>query len=121
VAKILIIEDNKDLAEIYKNELVFNGFEVYIVEMAIEIYAALDSLKPDLILLDIMLSDGYGLDILKKIKGNDAYNKIIVIVLSNIDAPTVINEAYANNVDGYIIKSMILPSQLTDEVKLFLK
>ena len=121
MAKILIVEDNLDLADIYKNELTYNGFDVSIVTNATDVFTTIDSLTPDLILLDIMLPDWYGLDILKKIKGNVTYKKIIILVLSNIDAPTVINEAYASGVDGYIIKSMILPSQLTDEVKLFLK
>lgn len=121
MAKILIVEDNQDLSQIYKSELEYNKFEVMTIPSALEFFSTLDEFKPDLILLDIMLPDGDGIDLLKKVKGNPKYKMIKVVPISNIDATAVINDAFASGADGYLIKNTILPSQLTDEVKNFLK
>ncbi len=121
MAKILIVEDNTDISNIYKSELEFNGFETLVVGSIVEMFPSIDEFSPDLILLDIMLPDGSGIDALKRIKTDEKYKGIKVVLISNIDAPAIINEAFANGADGYLIKAIILPSQLTDEVRNFLK
>lgn len=121
MSKILIVEDNKDLLNIYKSELDYNGFETQIASTGDELFHYLDEFKPDLILLDIMLPDIDGVQALIKIKAKEECKNIKVILISNIDAPAIVNKAFASGADGYLIKSIILPSQLTDEVKNFLK
>jgi DNA-binding response OmpR family regulator len=120
VSKIIIVEDNKDLSNIYKSELEYNGFEITTVGTSMEMFSVIDEVKPNLVLLDIMLPDSSGIDTLKRIKSDKKYSNIKIIIVSNIDAPAVINEAFAAGADGYLIKSIILPTQLTDEVKSFL-
>jgi two-component system chemotaxis response regulator CheY len=72
----------------------------------------------DVVLLDIMLQDESGIDILKKIKEQNKDQK--VVMLTNLDVPAVINEAYENGADGYLLKSELLPSQVASEIKRFL-
>jgi len=120
MAKILIVEDNIDLSSIYKSELEYNGYIVDVLLSGAGVIEKIKEFEPDMILLDIMLPDADGLDILQAVKEEYSFAKIKVIIMSNIDAPAVVNRAYTLKADGYLIKSMLLPSQLTDEVKSFL-
>ncbi|MCL4392552.1 response regulator [Patescibacteria group bacterium] len=115
MSKILIVEDEKDIRDIYKKELQYSGFEVIEAptgEMGLDLFS---KENPDLTLLDITLQDSSGIDILKKMKEKDSTKKIVMI--TNLDTPVVINEAYDNGADGYIIKMETSLSQLVDEVK----
>ena len=62
--KTLIVEDSSTLCAIYQAYLNGTGLDVYTVETYNEALEALDSLKPELVLLDIELPDGNGLDLL---------------------------------------------------------
>ena len=81
---ILIVEDDVFIRDIYQVKFSQEGFEVLSAEDGIK---ALDILKekvPDIILLDILMPYMNGLEVLKKIKSNEALKNIPVIMLSNI-------------------------------------
>lgn len=84
--KILTIEDDKQLQEIYKKKLTAAGFAVI---QAMDGYHGLELAKaemPDLILLDMMLSEGMtGIDFLDQLKKEPMTSAIPVFVLSNLD------------------------------------
>ncbi len=84
--RILIVEDDAEFQEIYKNKLAEEGFEVsnaYVGKQALEM---LKGQKPDVILLDIILPGGMnGFDVLEQIKRNENLKSIPVIVLTNLD------------------------------------
>ena len=121
--KVLIVEDDSDLAKIYKSALVYDGMYVDIAKNSVEANKYIKNSEKsgnsvyDVIFLDIVLGNDNGLNILKKIKGDKDQKKTKVLLLSNVDSPSEINNAYTLGADGYIIKSMILSSQLSGEVK----
>ena len=113
---ILIVEDNKDIVSIYKNELEFHGYQV---ETAFDGQEAIDKLlekKFDLILLDINLPKVDGITVLSNLRQNDKNSSTHVLVLTNVDASIEIKEAYRHSIDGYLIKSEILPDDLMSEI-----
>ena len=119
MSKILIVEDEKDIREIYRKELEYSGYEIMEApsgELGLELFS---KENPDLTLLDITLSDSSGIDILKKMKEIDPSKKIAMI--TNLDTPVIINKAYDNGADGYIIKMETSLSQLVDEIKRYIK
>ncbi len=84
--KILIIEDSVELQESYKKLLTAEGMDVSVAGTGQQGLDALEAQKPDLILLDIMLTGGMnGFDVLERIKQNDRLKEIPVIVLTNLD------------------------------------
>ena len=81
--KIVIVDDNPVLISIYRNKFNAEGFQV---EVALNGYEGLEliySVKPDLVLLDLMMPKVNGLEVLKKLRENPLYQALPVIIFSN--------------------------------------
>ncbi len=118
MSKILIVEDNKDILNIYKKELEYNKYDVATAETGAIGVSMIEKDSFDLIILDIMLPDMSGIDILKQTKEKNKKQK--VVMLTNVDIPAVVNDAYKNGADGYLIKSELLPTQVVEEIQRYL-
>ena len=121
MAKILIVEDEKDLLEVYKDTLEANGHEI---DTADDGEVAFDKIKQggyDLVLLDIILPKLNGLLIMQKIRALPvpANPNKAVVFLTNLDRNEEINQGI-KLADGYLIKSKITPDDLVREVNLYL-
>ncbi len=119
--KILIVEDEKILAEMYKDKFEEGGF---VVDLAFSSEEALDYLKdrkPDLILLDILLPKENGISFLKRIKEMENAFEIPIVAFSNYDEPRTKKQAFALGVKAYLIKTQYTPKELLAEIKKFLE
>ena len=117
-AKILIVEDDDFLREIYVEILQQEGYNV---NTAVDGEDALEKIKEggyDLVLLDIIMPKLDGLSVMKQIKNdpNAKPNKRLIF-LTNLDNDAQIKEALELG-DGYLIKSQLTPDNLLKEVKL---
>lgn len=105
--KILVIEDNESLAEIYKTRLELLNYLVFIAHNGIEgLYFAQNEL-PDLILLDLMIPDIDGGKVLEIVRKSDWGTNIPVYVISNLnesDAPENLRQL---GISGYSVKAMM--------------
>ena len=81
MALIYIVEDDTNIREIESFALKNSGYQVEDFPNAKEFYSALKDKKPDLVLLDIMLPDEDGMEILKKIRGNKNTKDVPVIMV----------------------------------------
>ncbi len=81
-ARIIMIEDEEDIAALIKMQGEISGYKVQVIGDGIEGYAAVVRDKPDLVILDVMLPGENGLDVCRKIKGNPETKNIPVIILS---------------------------------------
>lgn len=119
--KILIIEDDFFVRDLYDRELTREGFEI---ETAVDgpegLLKAVEGTY-DLILLDIMLPKMSGLDVLKALKEKEGIRDIPVVLLTNLGQDSVIREGFSLGAVGYLIKAAYTPSQIIEEVKKFLK
>lgn len=118
--KILIVEDDDFLREVYVETLTDEG---YVIDSAIDGEEGMQKIIQggyDLVLLDIIMPKIDGLNLVKKIKseGLQPDNKRLVF-LTNLDKDEEIREALALG-DGYLIKSQLTPGDLLREVKLYL-
>lgn len=81
--KILVIEDNTQIADILKKALEESGFEVVVKSTLASTFAELSmGVKYDLMVLDLILPDGDGLDILKYLRNSHKYKDLPVIIIS---------------------------------------
>jgi len=115
--KILIIEDESFIADIYSHELTKSGFEVKVENNGLEGLKALEGGGFDLLLLDIMLPGMHGLEILKQWRTKNPDAKLPVLLLTNLGQDEVIKEAFALGAQGYLVKASYTPQQVVAEVK----
>ena len=103
--KILVIEDNKILQKSLKESLEEAKFEVVQLFGGDDVLVVVKKEKPDLILLDLMLPDHDGFNVLKDIRGQKDLNKIKIIILSVIDSESSIDECKMLGADDYLAKA----------------
>jgi DNA-binding response OmpR family regulator len=111
--RILIVEDEHDIAEMYQYKLQLDG---YLVAIARDGMAGLDltrSLKPDLILIDTHLPHLDGLQMLSALREDGATRRLPVIMVSDDDSRPVVHEAERLEAVAYLVKAQILPSALS--------
>lgn len=119
--KILIVEDEKILGEMYRDKFSQAGFEVVWAGSAEEGLRYLSKEKPDLILLDILLPRENGVAFLTKIKEKKNLSSIPVLAFSNYDDPTTKKEALRLGAKEYLIKTDYTPQGIIEKVKSYLK
>ena len=118
--KIVIVEDEEALARVLKEK--FEG-EEFIVELAMDGKVALpviQKMRPDLVLLDLMLPKRDGIDVLKDIKADRDLENLPVIVLSNLDGDEDIKQAISLGAKDYFVKSQHPIKEVVEKVKDFL-
>ena len=119
--KILVVEDDQFLRELYNELLVEEG---YSVDLAADGEEGLNKVLVggyDLVLLDIMLPKMDGLEILRRVKDkHPATPNGPVVLLTNLGQDSIIKEGFNLGASGYLIKSAMNPDQVLSEIKVFL-
>ena len=112
---ILVIEDDRFIGEMYVRSLRKNGYEVDWVVGGDEGIKAATSKQYDLIMLDIMLPEKQGTEVLTELRGKeDKIPRSRVIVLTNFDQDDESRLAMQAKADGYLIKADITPRRLLE-------
>jgi DNA-binding response OmpR family regulator len=101
----IVVEDEPHLAKFLKHFLGLEGFEVRIAGTREEIVSALrQPPRPDLVLLDVMLPDADGFDVLMKIREHEALRHVPIIMLTAKTTREAVIKGLAGGADGYITK-----------------
>jgi len=115
---ILVAEDDKFYANVYRRKLELEGYNVVVAENG-EIALKLIKVKaPDLILLDLIMPVMDGFAVLKQLQKDQDLANIKIIVLSNLGQDEDIEKAKALGASEYIIKSNLSINELVDKIKL---
>ena len=119
--RVLIVEDDIFLREMYVHTFEKHGYEVESAEDG-QLGIDLANKDPfDIILLDIMLPKKNGVEVLKELRQPDAKAaKTPIILLSNLGQDSIISEAFTLGADGYILKADVLPNEVLDKIDGFL-
>lgn len=117
--KILLIEDEYFISDLYKHILEDGGFEV---SSAIDGPTGLELAKqmPNLILLDIMLPKMNGVEVLTKLKNDPQTLGIPVVLVTNLGQAGIIKESFNVGAQGYLLKMSLTPEQLVNTAKMFI-
>jgi DNA-binding response OmpR family regulator len=117
LAKILIIEDDRFIGEMYTHSLQGAGYEVDWITDGDKGLAAALSGKYDLMLLDIMLPEKTGNVILRELKmPNNKIPNTRVVVMTNFEQDEASRSAMEANADAYLIKADITPRRMLEVV-----
>jgi len=117
--KILVVDDEDSVREIYRHEFINNGYTVVVAADGEEGLLKAGEEVPDIILLDIMLPKMSGIEVLRALKENELTKKIPVLLLTNLGEETIIKEGFELGADGYLLKVSYTPAQVVEEVKKF--
>ena len=104
VALIYVIEDDENIKEIEEYALRNAGYEVAGFTRAADFYDELQNLLPDLIILDVMLPDENGIDIVKQLRGSSITEGIPVIMVTAKTSELDLVKGLENGADDYIKK-----------------
>jgi len=115
--KILIIEDDSFLSEMYLAKFNQSDFQAEVAIDGKEGLSKVKSFKPDLILLDIVLPKMDGFEVLKELKKDSELKKIPVILLTNLGQKNEVEKGLSLGADEYIIKAHFTPSAVVNRVK----
>lgn len=117
MTKILLVEDDSFLSNIYSIKLKEAGIPTEIAFDGEEALKMIRENKPDLILLDIILPGIDGWEVLRTIRQDDKLNDIKVIVLSNLDEEKEINKGNELGVAKHLVKAHYTPSEVIKEIR----
>lgn len=121
--KVFLVEDDSAIVDIYKMMIEKAGFDVEVFGLGQEVISAIKRINndgqvksPDIVLLDLILPDINGIEVLRELKTNETTKNTKVFILTNQD-DVKFEESDAIKPDKIIIKANITPTQLVDTIK----
>ncbi len=115
--KVLIVDDDKFLLQMYSLKFTHSGHEVVSARSAQE---AIDKLKegyvPEIMIMDMVMPGMDGLELLQKVHDEKLAEGAVFVMLTNQSAPTDIERAKQIGINGYIVKATTIPSEVVEEV-----
>ncbi len=110
--KILIVDDDNVIADLYAIKFRGAGYDVSVVYSVAEMNAEFASgLLPDAMLLDVMMPKMNGLEVVRQIINNKALDGMKIILFSNLDYKNKVDKKIADRVSGFCVKTETIPSQ----------
>ena len=115
--KILVVEDDIELASTYKKFLLGQGYDVWLETRGDLVLLAVEDFVPDLIILDIILPGLDGFSIIESLQSRESSKKIPILVVSNLGDQDKIDMAVKMGVKDYIFKHDLNLEYLNEKVK----
>ncbi|HAO81463.1 TPA: response regulator [Candidatus Veblenbacteria bacterium] len=119
--KVLIVEDDPTLAEMYGTKFTAEGFDVLHAGDGVEGLEMAKTKKPDAILLDVMMPKMDGFATLKELKADKILKKIPVIMLTNLGQEEDVKKGKDLGAEDYFVKANQTPAEIVVKVKALLK
>ena len=101
---IMVVDDNPEIVSILQFMLKQKDFNVICAYSGLQLLAGLEEQKPDLIILDVMMPEMDGLEVLRRLKGSPETSSIPVILLTALDRYENVLSGYKVGADYYITK-----------------
>lgn len=115
--KILLVEDDDSLANVYLTRLQAEGFDVKRVPNGEDALAGTLQYRPDLILLDIMMPKVSGFDVLDILRNTPEVGNVKIIMLTALSQDSDVERAKKLGVDDYLVKSQVVIADVVSRIK----
>lgn len=115
--KILLVEDDDALANVYLMRLKAEGFNIVRVSNGEDALAAAKEHKPDLVLLDAMMPKVSGFDVLDILRNTPETANLKIVMLTALSQESDKERAQGLGVDDYLVKSQVVITDVIDRVK----
>lgn len=121
MTRLLIVEDETALREVYITLFRLQGFEVFQAANGKEAIKQMQVLKPDVVILDALMPVMGGIEFLQIIKPKENYPKTRILLLSNLSVPRTVSMSKKLGADKYLLKASVSPTELVTAVTELLK
>jgi two-component system response regulator MprA len=118
--KVAIIEDDIAIVQMYRTKFENEGYDVATAPDGAGGLELIESFDPDIILLDLMMPNMNGLDMLSRLRSQAGGREAKVVVLTNMGDTETATRVYKMAADDYIVKAEMTPKQVAERVKLLL-
>lgn len=115
--KIILVEDDPMISEIYQKKFAESGFEVFPAETGEQALNIAKKEQVDVVLSDLMMPKMDGFEVIRNLRGGDFDPKIKIIISSNLSQKDDRDKALQLGANGFIAKSEFSPTELVAEVK----
>ena len=119
--KILLIEDDPFLLDMYSTKFKEVGFDIEVAQDGEMGISKAKEIMPDLILLDVVLPKKDGFEVLKTLKSDGQTAKIPVVMLTNLGLESDVKRGLELGAQSYIIKAHFTPTEVVAKIKEILK
>jgi two-component system phosphate regulon response regulator PhoB len=113
---ILIVEDDPDIGQLARLALEMAGYSISLGSDAVQAFELLEAVSPDLIILDVMLPETTGFELLAELRNRPALSGVPMMMMSAVSEDAYIAEGHRLGAE-YYLKKPFLPSQLVAAVK----
>jgi DNA-binding response OmpR family regulator len=114
---VLLVEDDDNLAGVYETRLQAEGFKTKRVNNGENALSTAVAVKPDLILLDVMMPKVSGFDVLDILRNTPETANVKIVMLTALSQETDRERAKSLGVDDYLIKSQVVIADVVDTIK----
>ena len=114
---VFIVEDDKFLRDLLVRKLESRGFKVDVAVTGKEAYGKIKETKPSIVLLDLVLPEGSGFDILEQLKRDAEVKDIPVIILSNLGQKEEVEKGLSLGAEDYMIKAHFTSDEIIKKIK----
>jgi DNA-binding response OmpR family regulator len=116
-SRILLVEDDDALANVYVTRLQSEGFDVRRVNNGEDALATALNYKPDLVLLDVMMPKVSGFDVLDILRNTPETANLKIIMLTALSQDSEIQRAKSLGVDDYLVKSQVVIADVIERIR----
>lgn len=114
---VLIVDDDQFLLEMYALKFKEEGFAVEIAETGRDALTKADEVKPDIILLDVVLPEMDGFAVLQKLREGKKSDPPLIVMLTNLSQKDDAERGLRLGVDDYVVKAHFTPSEVVEKVR----
>ncbi|NQT26835.1 response regulator [candidate division KSB1 bacterium] len=118
---MVLVEDSDTIRHYYSKVFENSGFEVFPAPTGFEGINHIYEHNPDIILLDLVLPDIQGLDVLKKIRADERFKTTPVIVLTSLREMTIVQKAIQSGANYYSVKGSDSPEKMLQMIYKLIK
>lgn len=119
--KILIVEDEPFLSEMYQTKFASLGYEVISADTGLEGIEMMKKHKPSLVLLDVIMPVMDGYEVLRRVRADNDLKNQLIVMFTNLGQDEEVTKGLQMGADDYLVKSNLTPSQLVERVEAVLK
>ena len=115
--KILLVEDEEIIIDLLVKKLRDEGYEVHVARDGVEGLEKMKDVKPDVVLLDIIMPKMGGFEVMEEMKGDPDLKDFPIIIISNSGQPIELDRAKELGARDWLIKTEFDPREVIEKVK----